>query len=243
MNFAFRPASSFAHDSSELFMTGASVLLVESDKASAPSFGPALEKRGYNLTIAHSGADAFAKANGCSPEVIVVDAASLKTSGTRMCRDLRKSLEHVRILLVVDKKTAVDENNGADLTLHHPFTPRKLLNGVNRLLPASDGASVQVGPIKLNLAQRKVKCGSREERLTPKQSRLLEVLMRHAGELVLRKTLIKQVWDTDYTGDTRTLDVHISWLRSVIEPNPLKPRYLKTLRGQGYRLDAGTEEK
>lgn len=224
-------------------MTGASVLLVESDKASAPSFAPALEKRGYNLTIAHSGADALAKANGYSPDVIVVDAASLKTSGTRMCRDLRKSLERVRILLVVDKKTAVDENNGADLTLQHPFTPRKLLNGVNRLLPASDGASMQVGPLKLNLAQRKVKCGSREERLTPKQSRLLEVLMRHAGEVVLRKTLIKQVWDTDYTGDTRTLDVHISWLRSVIEPNPLKPRYLKTLRGQGYRLDAGTEEK
>jgi len=66
--------------------------------------------------------------------------------------------------------------------------------------------------------------------------------MRHAGEVVSRKTLIKQVWDTDYTGDTRTLDVHISWLRAVIEANPVKPRYLKTLRGQGYRLDAGTVE-
>lgn len=222
-------------------MTGASVLLVESNKASVPSFAPALEKRGYNLTIAHSTSDAISKANGVTPDVVVVDAASLKTSGTRMCRDLRRSLSYVRILLVVDRKADADESNGADLTLKQPFTPRKLLNGVNRLLPARDGASMQAGPIKLNLAQRKVKCGSREERLTPKQSKLLEVLMRHAGEVVSRKTLIKQVWDTDYTGDTRTLDVHISWLRSVIEPNPLKPRYLKTLRGQGYRLDA--EEK
>lgn len=224
-------------------MTGATVLLVESDKASAPSFASALEKRGYDLTVAHSTADAVAQVNGSAPDVIVVDAASLKTSGTRMCRELRKALDAARILLVIDKKIAIDENNGADLTLQHPFTPRKLLNGVNRLLPASEGAALQVGPIKLNLAQRKVRCGAREERLTPKQSKLLEVLMRHSGEVVSRKTLIKQVWDTDYTGDTRTLDVHVSWLRSVIEPNPLKPRYLKTLRGQGYRLDAGMLEE
>jgi DNA-binding response OmpR family regulator len=223
-------------------MTGAPVLLVESDKASAPSFAPALEKRGYDLTVAHSTSEAMTKVNGSAPAVIVVDAASLKTSGTRMCRDLRRAHSEVRILLVIDKKTAIDESNGADLTLQHPFTPRKLLNGVNRLLPAGDGASLQIGPIKLNLAQRKVKCGAREERLTPKQSKLLEVLMRHAGEVVTRKMLIKQVWDTDYTGDTRTLDVHVSWLRSVIEPNPVKPRYLKTLRGQGYRLDAGDEK-
>ncbi|MEK7276948.1 MAG: response regulator transcription factor [Chloroflexota bacterium] len=222
-------------------MAGAKVLLIESDKASAPSFAPALEKRGYAVTIVHSTSDAISKANGSSPDVIVADAASLKTSGARMCRDLRKALAHARILLVIDKKAVLD-NCEADLLIQHPFTPRKLLNGVNRLMPAGEGMTLQVGPIKLNLAQRKVKCGAREERLTPKEARLLEVLMRHAGEVVSRKTLIKQVWDTDYTGDTRTLDVHISWLRAAIEANPVKPRYLKTLRGQGYRLDAGTVE-
>jgi DNA-binding response OmpR family regulator len=224
-------------------MSGANVLLVESNKASAPSFAPALEKRGYEVTVAHTAPDAIDKANGAA--VVVVDAASLKTSGARMCRELRKALGHVRILLVVDKKTAVDANGKleADLTLQHPFTPRKLLNGVNRLMPAEDGITLQAGPIKLNLGQRKVKCGAREERLTPKESKLLEVLMRHSGEVVSRKVLIKQVWETDYTGDTRTLDVHVSWLRSIIEPNPLKPRYLKTLRGQGYRLDVGAVEE
>jgi len=225
-------------------MSGANVLLVESNKASAPSFASALEKRGYDVIIAHTAPDAIDKANGAV--VIVVDAASLKTSGTRLCRELRKALSHVRILLVVDKKTNVEVFNGkleADLTLQHPFTPRKLLNGVNRLMPAEDGITLQAGPIKLNLGQRKVKCGAREERLTPKESKLLEVLMRHAGEVVSRKTLIKQVWETDYTGDTRTLDVHVSWLRSIIEPNSLKPRYLKTLRGQGYRLDVGVAEE
>jgi len=224
-------------------MTGVNVLLVESNKASAPSFASVLEKRGYNLLISHSAPDAVSQANGSAPGVAVVDAASLKTSGSRMCKELRRSLPNIRILLIIDKKTHLDENNGADLTLQHPFTPRKLLNGVNRLMPAGDGASLQVGPIKLSLAQRKVKCAGREVRLTPKQSKLLEVLMRHAGEIVTRKALIKQVWDTDYTGDTRTLDVHISWLRNVIEPNPLQPRYLQTLRGQGYRLDSPDDRK
>ena len=88
-----------------------------------------------------------------------------------------------------------------------------------------------------NLAQRRISCGGREERVTPKQARLLEMFLRSPGQLLTRKQIIKHVWDTDYTGDTRTLDVHMSWLRSVIEPNPRKPRYLKTLRGQGYRLD------
>ena len=63
------------------------------------------------------------------------------------------------------------------------------------------------------------------------------MLLRAPGQLLTRKQIIKHVWDTDYTGDTRTLDVHVSWLRSVIEPNPQKPRYIKTLRGQGYLLD------
>ena len=225
-------------------MSGANVLLVESNKASAPSFASALEKRGYEVTVAHTAPDAIAKANGAL--VVVVDAASLKTSGTRMCRELRRALSYVRILLVVDKKINMDAFDGkleANLTLQHPFTPRKLLNGVNRLMPAEEGITLQSGPIKLSLGQRKVKCGAREERLTPKGSQLLEVLMRHAGEVVSRKMLIKQVWETDYTGDTRTLDVHISWLRAIIEPNPLKPRYLKTLRGQGYRLDVATAEE
>lgn len=224
-------------------MVGANILLVESDKTSAPSFAPALEKRGYAVTIAHGSAEAVVRAQNSGPAVIVLDAASLKTSGARMCRDLRRVLPQARILLVVDKKSLPFDNGaGADLILQHPFTPRKLLNGVSRLLPAGEGTTLQVGPIKLNLAQRKVKCGAREDRLTPKEAKLLEVLMRHAGEVVSRKMLIKQVWETDYTGDTRTLDVHVSWLRAAIEPNPLRPRYLKTLRGQGYRLDAGSSE-
>ena len=218
-------------------MASAKVLLLESDRTSAPSFAPAMEKRGYAVTVEHNAQAAVKRVQALSPDIVVLDAASLKTSGARICRQLRASTNGTPILLVADKKNLPDANCGATATLALPFTPRKLLNSVSRLLPGDDSASLQVGPIRLNLAQRRVTCGDREERVTPKQAKLLEMLMRAPGQLLTRKQIIKHVWDTDYTGDTRTLDVHVSWLRSVIEPNPQKPRYIKTLRGQGYLLD------
>jgi DNA-binding response OmpR family regulator len=74
-------------------------------------------------------------------------------------------------------------------------------------------------------------------KLTPRLVTLLQMLMEHHGEVVERETLFKKVWETNYTGDTRTLDVHISWLRRAIELDPEKPKFLKTIRGVGYRLD------
>ena len=218
-------------------MANAKVLLLESERTNAPSFAPALEKRGYAVSIEHEARTALKRVAALAPDVVVLDAASLKTSGARICRRLRDSLNGTPILLVADKKNLPDPNCGASITLVTPFTPRKLLNTVSHLLPADDGASLQVGPIKLNLAQKRILCGTREKRVTPKQARLLEMFLRAPGQLLTRKAIIKHVWDTDYTGDTRTLDVHMSWLRSAIESNPRKPRYLKTVRGQGYRLD------
>jgi DNA-binding response OmpR family regulator len=218
-------------------MAAAKILLLENERANAASFAPALEKRGYVVTVEHNTQTVLKRAQALEPEVVVFDAASLKTSGARICRRLRASLNGTPIVLVADKKNLPDVNCGASMMLVPPFTPRKLLNGVARLLPGDDSACLQVGPVKLNLALRRIACGGREERVTPKQARLLEMFLRAPGQLLTRKAIIKYVWDTDYTGDTRTLDVHISWLRNVIEPNPRRPRYLKTVRGVGYRLD------
>ncbi len=218
-------------------MATAKILLLESERTTAPSFAPALEKRGYAVTIEHDAQAAAKRTQALVPDVVVLDAASLKTSGARICRRIRASLNGTPILLIADQKSVPDPNAGASVVLTLPFTPRKLLNSVARLLPGDDSAALQVGPIKLNLAQRRISCGGREERVTPKQAKLLEMFLRAPGQLLTRKAIIKHVWDTDYTGDTRTLDVHVSWLRGVIEPNPRKPRYLKTVRGQGYRLD------
>jgi DNA-binding response OmpR family regulator len=108
---------------------------------------------------------------------------------------------------------------------------------VIRLLPGDERYVLQAGPVKLNLAQRKVRVNGKEARLTPKQSKLLELFMHNPGKLLTRKKLIREVWLTDYTGDTRTLDVHMSWLRHAIEPDPAKPEFLHTIRGMGYRFD------
>ncbi|MCC6188944.1 MAG: response regulator transcription factor [Anaerolineales bacterium] len=218
-------------------MATAKVLLLESERANTPSFAAALEKRGYAVTVERTAQAALRRSQSLSPDIIVLNAASLKTSGARICRQFKASRNGTPVVVIADKKNVPDANCGAAATLVVPFTPRKLLNGVARLLPGDDSAALQLGPIKLNLPQRRISCAGREERVTPKQARLLEMFLRAPGQLLTRKAIIKHVWDTDYTGDTRTLDVHMSWLRSVIEPNPRKPRYLKTLRGQGYRLD------
>ena len=218
-------------------MAIAKVLLLEIERANSPSFAGALEKRGYNVTIERTAQAAVKRSLSFSPDIVVLNAASLKTSGARICRRLKASLDGTPVVIIADKKNVPDANCGAAATLVAPFTARKLLNGVARLLPGDDSSALQLGPIKLNLVQRRISCGGREERVTPKQARLLEMFLRAPGVVLTRKSIIKHVWETDYTGDTRTLDVHMSWLRSVIEPNPRKPRYLKTLRGQGYRLD------
>lgn len=218
-------------------MALAKVLLLEIERANSPSFAGALEKRGYNVTVERTAQAAVKRSLSFSPDIVVLNAASLKTSGARICRRLRASRDGTPVVIIADKKNVPDANCGAAATLVAPFTARKLLNGVARLIPGDDSSALQLGPIKLNMVQRRISCGGREERVTPKQAHLLEMFLRSPGVVLTRKAIIKHVWDTDYTGDTRTLDVHMSWLRSVIEPNPRKPRYLKTLRGQGYRLD------
>ena len=218
-------------------MTASRILLIESGRASAPSLAPILEKKGYRVQIHHKVDGAISLAQKDEPDLVVLDAASMQASGARMCRTLRATLNGVPILLVSPKGTKAESVSAASVVLVQPFTPRKLINRVARLLPGDSRYLLEVGPIRLNLAQRTVRCLGRESRLTPKEARLLEVFLQTPGRLLTRASLIRQVWHTDYTGDTRTLDVHMSWLRRAIEPEPRAPRFLKTIRGMGYRLD------
>jgi DNA-binding response OmpR family regulator len=219
-------------------MTVANILLIESGRASDPSFAPALEKKGYQVNIKHKVDRAISgPEDRPEPDLVILDAASMRTPGTRLCRKVRDKLNGVPIILVSPEGTRAESSTGASLILVHPFTARKLLNRVARLLPGDERYTLSAGPLKLNLAQRKVIAHGKEARLTPKQAKLLEVFIRNAGRLMTRKTLIRQVWHTDYTGDTRTLDVHISWLRRAIEVDPKRPKLIRTIRGMGYRLD------
>jgi len=118
-----------------------------------------------------------------------------------------------------------------------PFTAQKLVNRIKPLLPGDGKNMVHAGPLKLDLDKRRVRCLNKSSKLTPRLIALLRLLMDKHGEVVERDALFKKVWETNYTGDTRTLDVHISWLRQAIEIDPDNPKFLKTIRGVGYRLD------
>ena len=110
----------------------------------------------------------------------------------------------------------------------------KLINRISWLLPAPDSEVLVRGELVFNLKRCSVVRGERESHLTPKQAELLELLMRHTGEVLTRKFIMRRVWDTDFLDDTRTLDVHIHWLRKAIELDTGSPEYLHTVRGVGY---------
>jgi DNA-binding response OmpR family regulator len=213
------------------------ILLIESGRANAPSFAPALEKKGYKVSIRHKLPEALKAAIKNEPDMVILDAASMNTSGTRLCRRARAELDGIPIILISPEDTRPDHGSGASLMLVHPFTARKLLNRVDRLLPVDEDFTIEAGPIHLDLVHFKVRCGKKDTRLTPRVAKLLELFLQSPGKLLTRKTIIRKIWHTDYTGDTRTLDVHMSWLRKAIEPDPKRPRYIKTIRGMGYRLD------
>ena len=116
-------------------MAIANILLIESGRPSAPSFAPALEKKGFDVTVHHEVAAGIKAAAKQKPDVLILDAASMRTSGTRMSRSARASLDGMPIILISPNGTQPDPGNGSNVTLIHPFTPRKLDNRVHRLLP------------------------------------------------------------------------------------------------------------
>jgi Response regulators consisting of a CheY-like receiver domain and a winged-helix DNA-binding domain len=218
-------------------MNDAILLLIEGNHADHPSFTPALRKKGFVVELASSGTEALARlADGFTPELVVVNAATLRSSGKRICQSLRDKAAALPILVILDEDRGVEKIN-ADAVLSLPFTAQKLVNRIRHLLPSDGKNSIHAGPIRLDLEKRMVRCSGKQARLTPRLVILLKLLMEHHGEVIERKALFSTVWETNYTDDTRTLDVHISWLRQAIEADPDSPQLLKTIRGVGYRLD------
>jgi DNA-binding response OmpR family regulator len=216
----------------------ARVLWIEGTRASAPSFVPQLKKKEITVEMVPTGKRALERIIDFDPDLVVINAPSMKTTGKRICSDLRNKMEHIQIVLILAADQSISSDVCANVVLQHPFTSRKLLNRVLPLLPGDESHMLHVGHVRLDLARRKVRCQGREAHLTPRLTQLLHILMQHPGEVVERENLFRKAWDTEYIGDTRTLDVHVSWLRQILEEEPKKPVFIKTIRGVGYRLDA-----
>ncbi len=215
----------------------ARILLIEGKRADRPSFSAGLTKKGFHVESVPNGSAALARLVNDLPHLVIVDAASMRTSGKRICQSLKEHAEKLPVVLILSDAPEEGDRPGVDVVLVQPFTLQKLINRLRPLVPSEAKDLLQVGTLQLDAEQRLVRCLDRQVRLTPRLVILLKILMEHPGELIDRKDLFRRVWDTSYTVDTRTLDVHISWLRQAIEEDPRHPKFIKTVRGAGYRLD------
>ena len=217
-------------------MKKATLLVIEGRHSEIPSFAADLQKKGFDIVSAQNGSEAVSRLKQTNPSLVIVNAPSLRSTGLRICLSIRKKDAKIPIILIVEKEKVVDKEL-VDSILSLPFTAQKLVNRVKALMPGDGNNVVSVGPIRLDLENKRVRSLGKNTKLTPRLITLLQILMDKHGEVVEREALFKKVWETNYTGDTRTLDVHISWLRRAIELDPDDPKFLKTIRGVGYRLD------
>lgn len=213
------------------------VIIVEGKRADRSSYLTGIGKKGFIVESAANGSEALKMLKEVDPKAVIVDAASMRTSGTRICSELRKVLADTPIILIVSEDQKKINPDCADEVLYLPFTLQKLLNRLKPYMSMNQNKKLECGKIKLDLKQRWMYCDDKRTRLTPRLCILMETFMRHPGEVLDRKDLFKKLWETDYVGDMRSLDVHISWLRQALEDDPRHPKYIKTERGVGYRLE------
>jgi two-component system phosphate regulon response regulator PhoB len=217
-------------------MVSGSILIIQGKRVEASSLAPAIRQAGYTVQIAHTGSEALAFGK---PLLLIFDTRAMRSSGSRTCRSLSDQWGNLPIIHCRAEGIPLDESAAATIYIIEPFTPRKILNRIKKLLPAQDSAEQihRFGDITLYTGKRTVHVkGIGESSVTPKLISLLLSLMENPNTVVTREQLIEWVWNTTYTGDTRTLDVHIRWLREKIEQNASKPQRLITVRGVGYRL-------
>jgi DNA-binding response OmpR family regulator len=215
---------------------GDTILLVEGRKPAAERLTPIIEEQGFSVITAHTRREAWSKVENESPSAILLDTPSMRFSGDRFCTSLREAGLGVPVLLLLPDGADINGTSNVRASLRYPFSVKKLIGRLNRLLPGPDDEILVLGDVHFYVSQRTVIYGGRETHLTPRQASLLEAFMRNPGELLTRAYLMKQVWDTEYLGDTRTLDVHIHWLRKAIEKDPKLPTHIRTVRRCGYRF-------
>lgn len=224
-------------------------MVVEDDRNLLDTLRYNLRKEGYEVVTATDGAEALNVARREKPDLIILDIMLPRLSGFEVCRVLRKEMI-VPILMLTAKTEETDKivgfEIGADDYMTKPFSMRELLARSGAMLrrakmiemqPEPREALLKVGDIEVDIARHKASRGVTVLELTPKEFDLLAFLARNKGFVFSRDQLLEKVWGYDFAGDTRTVDVHVRWLRQKIETDPNNPKHLVTVRGTGYRLE------
>lgn len=210
-----------------------------------------LEKAGFQVVTAFDGKQALDMARMEQPDFIILDWMLPKMEGMDVCKTLRQERNNTPILMLTAKHDELDKilglELGADDYLTKPFSPREVIARVKAILrrtqttadgtAAPDEVVLQFGEIRIYPEKYEVYRGSEKVELTPKEFELLHYLASHHGRVLTRDQLLNAVWNYDFIGDSRIVDVHVSHLREKLEEDTKNPRYIKTVRGLGYKLE------